>query len=66
MTHEYLIAYLKEQIAKYPTLKSEILDLYGLCKMEIEEGGSPTHERNLCYNDVEELINQHNNGNTTN
>ena len=58
MTHEFLVTYLKEQIAKHPHLKSEILDFYGLCQMEIEEGGSPTHERSLCYNDVEELIKQ--------
>lgn len=56
MTHEFLVTYLKEQIAKHPHLKSEILDFYGLCQSEIEEGGSPEHERYLCYNSVEQLI----------
>jgi hypothetical protein len=56
MTHEFLITYLREQIAKYPNLKSEILDLYSLCESEIAEGGSAFNERSLCYNSVEELI----------
>jgi hypothetical protein len=58
MEHKFLVTYLKEQIAKYPHLKSEILDFYGLCQSEIEEGGSPTHERELCYNSVQELIDE--------
>jgi hypothetical protein len=58
MEHKFLVTYLKEQITKYPNLKSEILDFYSLCQSEIEEGSSPEHERSLCYNSVEELINE--------
>jgi hypothetical protein len=32
------------------------MDLYDLAAMEIEDGGSATHEINLCMSDVEELI----------
>lgn len=56
MTHEFLIAYLREQLVKFPHLKSEIQDLYTCCQYEIEEGGSPTHERGLCYQSVQELV----------
>jgi hypothetical protein len=40
----------------YPQHKSEIMDLYQLCLDEIEEGGSPQHEINLCRNEIVELI----------
>lgn len=45
-----------EMINKHPQHKREIIDLYQLCLDEIEEGGSPQHECDLCRNDIEELI----------
>ena len=45
-----------ETIGKHPQHKREIIDLYQLCLDEIEEGGSPQHECDLCRNDIEELI----------
>lgn len=45
-----------ETINKYPQHKREIVDLYQLCLDEIQEGGSPQHECELCRNDIEELI----------
>ena len=56
MTHEQLLQYIEEQIVAHPELKPEILDFYQLCLDEIEEGGSPNHERELCHNSIEELI----------
>jgi hypothetical protein len=45
-----------ETMKAYPQHKSEIMDLYQLCLDEIEEGGSPQHEINLCRNEIEELV----------
>jgi hypothetical protein len=55
-TIQELKAHLIEVIKEYPKLKHEIVMLYNLCLNEIEEGGSPRHEIELCFNDVEELI----------
>jgi hypothetical protein len=38
-----------------PELKSEIQDLYSLAILEIEEGGSESHECELAYSDMLEL-----------
>jgi len=43
-------------INENPDLKSEILDFYYLAVSEIEEGGSESHECELAYNDIVELI----------
>jgi len=56
MTHAQLLQYVKEQITNHPKIKPDILSYYQLCLDEIEEGGSPEHERELCYNSIEELI----------
>ena len=53
---ENLRKYLRECIEKHPHLKSEILELESLCESEIEEGGSESHEIELCKNSVNELI----------
>ena len=46
----------REKASYCPKLKHEIMDLYDLALMEIEDGGSVTHEINLCMSDVQELI----------
>ena len=45
-----------EKASNCPKLKHDIMDLYDLAAMEIEDGGSATHEINLCMSDVQELI----------
>lgn len=37
-------------------LSNEIWDFYSLAVSEIEEGGSESHECDLAYNDIIELI----------
>lgn len=54
-----LIDYANGVIAKYPQLKGDIDGLIELCVTEIEEGGSVTHEIQLCWNDIEELVKEH-------
>lgn len=60
MTLELLKLWIKEQIAQHPEHKEEMLDLYSLCIDEIEQGGSPANEINLCMNSINELIEQDN------
>jgi hypothetical protein len=48
----------KEKISNYSKLKDEIMGLYELAVMEIEDGASVSHEIDLCMSDVEELINE--------
>jgi len=51
-----LVLELRGIIAKHPTLKEQINDLFQLCKDEIEEGGSTENEISLCLRDVYELV----------
>jgi hypothetical protein len=55
MEHKTLIEYARKVISEKPELESEINDLIQLCNDEIEEGGSPTHERSLCYESIRQL-----------
>lgn len=48
-------------IEEYPTLKVEIMDYYSLALSEIEEGGSPTNEMDVCLRYINELIDQYKN-----
>jgi len=48
--------YIQEQIVKYPSLKREIVELYDLAIMEIEEGSSIDNEISLCKDSIKELI----------
>lgn len=56
MDIQYLKTYCSEKIKQYPQYKPDILDFYQLCRDEIEEGGSETHEVELCIKDIEALI----------
>lgn len=40
----------------YPEHKDEIWDYISLCQSEIEEGGSESHEVQLAYNDICDLV----------
>jgi hypothetical protein len=56
MNLSFLSAFVKSKIEKHPSLKNDIMDLYQLCKDEISEGSSESHEVSLCIFDIEELI----------
>ena len=53
-----LVQELRVVIAKYPQLKEQVNDFFQLCKDEIEEGGSPDHEMQLCRGSVQELVDE--------
>ena len=48
--------HVRDMIIKYPELRDEMLELLELCIDEIEEGGSPYNEINLCMSDIDQLI----------
>ena len=41
---------------EHPDKFDEIWDFVSLCQDEIEEGGSPTHEIELCKESIRQLI----------
>lgn len=51
-----LIEFARNFITKNPGLKSEVEDLVQLCRDEIEEGGSETHEIQLCTESIKQLL----------
>lgn len=44
-------------VKEHPQHANDIWDFYSLAVSEIEEGGSESHECDLAYNDINELIN---------
>lgn len=56
MTIQELRQETRKFITENPNLKDEISDFYYLAASEIEEGGSESHECDLAYNDMVELI----------
>ena len=48
-----------EGISKtYPQLDDEVIDLYFLAEMEVEDGESETHECELAIGSIKELISE--------
>lgn len=57
---EQLLEFAKQTTKRYPALKSDIEGLIELCIMEIEEGESATHEIELCWTSIKDLIIEYN------
>jgi hypothetical protein len=51
-----LIEYANLVMTKYPRLKEEVKSLVQLCIDEIEEGSPESHEIELCWSDIDELV----------
>jgi hypothetical protein len=60
MTKHDLLSFTKTFIIEHPDKKEEIKDLYYLALSEIEDGGSETHECELAYGSMIDLINDQN------
>lgn len=56
MELQQLRDYARTCISDRPELRDEIVGLWQLCLDEIQEGGSRQHEIDLCYRDMEELM----------
>lgn len=60
---EQVKKYCIEAIKKYPVLETEIYDTYDLFRMEIEDScASVTHEAELFFSHINELIKNYENG----
>lgn len=60
MTHTTFVDEIRMLINRYPDLRGEIMDFYDLCQDEINQGGSPEHERELAINSIDDLVKEHN------
>lgn len=58
MTFSELVKYANEKMVQYPDLKFDIIGFVDLAEMEIEDGGSETHECELALEDIKQLINE--------
>ena len=54
---EELKLFVEEFIYKYPEHRGEVLDLFDICKDEIEQGASMQEEIEICMWNIEEIIN---------
>jgi hypothetical protein len=61
MTRQELYTKAAGLILENPDLKEQISDFYYLALDEIEDGESETHECELAYNDIMELIKENQN-----
>lgn len=59
MNRQTVSAFADKMIKEYPVLKSDIIDFIDLAIDEIEDGGSSSHEWELAYNSIEELVLEH-------
>ena len=59
MTHKTFVDEITMLINRYPDLRDEIMDFYALCQDEIDQGGSPEHERELAMSSIDYLIKEH-------
>jgi hypothetical protein len=53
---EQLVQWAKGVAKEHPKHRDEIWSLISLCQDEVEEGGSETHEVQLAYNDICDLV----------
>lgn len=56
MNLESLRTYCKKMIDVYPEKADQIRDAYTLALDEIEGGGSESHECELAWSDIEEIV----------
>jgi hypothetical protein len=59
MTRKTVNDYAMQMISEYPALKHDIIDFVTLAIDAIDEGASPTHEWELAYGSIKELIEEH-------
>ena len=56
-----LANYCSDVMIRYPELRDDVEDFYQLCLDEIEQGGSVSHEIELCMGSIEEAIEDYEN-----
>jgi len=53
---EELRKYVDDFKRDHPLFATEAEQLYDLCVTEIEQGGSPEHEREMCYSCIDQIL----------
>jgi len=61
MTSQELYRETTKFILENPEIKEQISDFYYLALDEIQDGQSETHECNMAYNDMLQLVKEHQN-----
>jgi hypothetical protein len=61
MTRQIVMEFASRIMKQYPSLYNDIIDFIRLAIDEIDEGASPTHEWELAYGSIKELIEEHEN-----
>ena len=56
MVMRQLIEFVNEFLGEHPEYHQQVNELIQLCRDEIEEGGSPNHEINLCIESIKQLV----------
>lgn len=51
-----LVKFANGFIRDNPQFRNEVYDLLSLCEDEIDEGGSPEHEIQLCEESIRQLL----------
>jgi hypothetical protein len=62
MTSQELYRETTKFILENPKIREQISDFYYLALDEIQDGQSETHECNMAYNDMLQLVKEHQNG----
>ncbi|MDB4775788.1 hypothetical protein OAG62_01550 [bacterium] len=59
MDLEYLKDYVEEAIIDYPSLESDLIGLWDLAVMEVEQGESEYREVEHAVHDIDDLIQEY-------
>lgn len=51
-----LYSYCRDMAAKYPDATEDLMMLYSLAEMEVDDGSSQAHEVELAHFDIDDLI----------
>jgi hypothetical protein len=51
-----LTGWAKDKAKEYPNCRAQVFEFVSLCEDEIEQGGSESHEVQLAYNDICDLV----------
>lgn len=56
MDKNTVVEFARQTSKEKPQLRAQIAEYIDLMHAEIEEGGSESHEAQLCYDSIQELI----------
>ena len=51
-----VIAHARDVLKEHPSLEGEVRGLLDLCQCEIEQGESSEHEIEMCWGEIDDLV----------